>query len=417
VCEFDDEPHLYFNAGPARIPADHQRLLGYCRELGVPLEIFVNENRNAWIQDDRMLAGRPIRNREYVTDVRGFMSELLAKCVSEDALDRPFDGLDIDRVRQFASAFGDLDDDLAYHGSERAGIAGGGMITPAVHKDVRALSELLKGSFWRFSMNWGELMDQAAPMMQPVGGMDQVVAGFMRQVGHLVRLKSQVTSIRIGEAQDGVDVSYLDAEGTLQHVHADYCLNSMPSHILAGIDHNFPAPYRQALEDIGRGKLFKIGFQTKERFWERERIYGGISWTAQDITQIWYPGHGIHQRKGVILGAYTFNPDAGERFARMAPKARLEEAMRQGEKVHPNYRSHIETGVSVAWHRMNHMLGCAARWDEEKRGRYFSVLQSPAGNHFLIGDQVSYHPGWQEGALASALNAVERIDQRTRLAG
>jgi monoamine oxidase len=81
VCEFDDHPDLYFNAGPARIPSTHQRLVGYCRELEVPLQVFVNENRNAWIQDDRMLGGRPIRNREYVTDIRGFMSELLAKSV------------------------------------------------------------------------------------------------------------------------------------------------------------------------------------------------------------------------------------------------------------------------------------------------------------------------------------------------
>ena len=53
----------------------------------------------------------------------------------------------------------------------------------------------------------------------------------------------------------------------------------------------------------------------KERFWEREGIYGGISWTMQDIMQIWYPAHGIHRNKGVMLGAYTF----GERPARRLP--------------------------------------------------------------------------------------------------
>ena len=28
----------------------------------------------------------------------------------------------------------------------------------------------------------------------------------------------------------------------------------------------------------------------------------------QDILQIWYPSHGIHRDKGVLLGAYTFDP-------------------------------------------------------------------------------------------------------------
>ena len=38
---------LYFNAGPARIPSTHRVILGYARRFGVPLETFVNVNRNA----------------------------------------------------------------------------------------------------------------------------------------------------------------------------------------------------------------------------------------------------------------------------------------------------------------------------------------------------------------------------------
>ena len=37
----------YFNAGPARIP-QHHTTLDYCRELGVPIEIFANANADAW---------------------------------------------------------------------------------------------------------------------------------------------------------------------------------------------------------------------------------------------------------------------------------------------------------------------------------------------------------------------------------
>ena len=41
------DPGLYFNAGPARIPSTHRVILGYARRFGVPLETFVNVNRNA----------------------------------------------------------------------------------------------------------------------------------------------------------------------------------------------------------------------------------------------------------------------------------------------------------------------------------------------------------------------------------
>src|SRR5215471_16211585 len=38
-CNFDEG--LYVNLGPGRIPYHHRRMLHYCAELGVPLEIYV----------------------------------------------------------------------------------------------------------------------------------------------------------------------------------------------------------------------------------------------------------------------------------------------------------------------------------------------------------------------------------------
>jgi monoamine oxidase len=63
---------------------------------------------------------------------------------------------------------------------------------------------------------------------------------------------------------------------------------------------------------------------------------------------------------------------------------------------------------------MNHMLGCSADWSPELRARHFARIQAPVGRHYMIGDQVSYHPGWQQGAMHSALHAVADIDRRVR---
>ena len=49
--------------------------------------------------------------------------------------------------------------------------------------------------------------------------------------------------------------------------------------------------------------------------------------------------------------------------------------------------------------------------------QWFKKLQAPVGAHYLIGDQVSYHPGWQEGAIASAHHAIADIDARVRAGG
>src|SRR6266446_2551698 len=57
---------MYFNAGPARIPSHHQGLLGYCKLLGVPLEVEVNFNNSALLQADRVFAGKPIQERQAI---------------------------------------------------------------------------------------------------------------------------------------------------------------------------------------------------------------------------------------------------------------------------------------------------------------------------------------------------------------
>ena len=142
-----------------------------------------------------------------------------------------------------------------------------------------------------------------------------------------------------------------------------------------------------------RGSLVKLAFQAQRRFWEDEQIYGGISWTNQDITQIWYPPHGIHAGTGVILGAYAFDDEPGTRLTRLSPAERIEAALAQGEKVHPDYRRHVGRGVSVAWYRMNHVLGCSTRWTDEAMRDHFATLQNPAGRHYMVGDQISHHPG------------------------
>ena len=166
---------------------------------------------------------------------------------------------------------------------------------------------------------------------------------------------------------------------------------------------------------LGRGRLFKIGIQMRKRFWEEDNIYGGISWTNQNIEQLWYPSHGIFGEKGVVLGAYTWSGENAEFFARMSPAERFETALTQGEKLHPDYRKHAETFVSVPWQRMNHHMGCTAMWTPEARARYFSYLQQPLnGRHFMMGDQISYHPGWQEGAFSSAHNALTLMQERVR---
>src|SRR6202012_42774 len=99
TCAFE-EGH-YFNAGPARLPSIHTTMLGYCRELGVPLEVEVNTSRGTLLQCDKMNGGVPVEQRQMVTDTRGHVAELLAKSVNKGALDEDLSSEDKERMLAF----------------------------------------------------------------------------------------------------------------------------------------------------------------------------------------------------------------------------------------------------------------------------------------------------------------------------
>src|SRR5262245_22368787 len=75
----------YFNAGPARLPSVHKTILSYCKEFDIPLEVFVNSNRNSLMVSEKAFGGKPVEQRQVLHDGRGYVAELLAKNVKQGA--------------------------------------------------------------------------------------------------------------------------------------------------------------------------------------------------------------------------------------------------------------------------------------------------------------------------------------------
>src|SRR5688572_12925075 len=66
---------LYFNAGPMRISHHHHTTLAYCRELQVPVEVFVADADSAYLYQTRSprLTGQRVRLREARADFDGYI--------------------------------------------------------------------------------------------------------------------------------------------------------------------------------------------------------------------------------------------------------------------------------------------------------------------------------------------------------
>ena len=117
VCTFDEGQHV--NLGAWRIPYTHTGVLNYCKELGVPLQIFLNEADGSYFYYEGTAAGSlsntRVRLREVKADLIGHTNELLAKAIDQRRLDVPLTAEDQQRLVGYLVAQGYLSSsDRAY---------------------------------------------------------------------------------------------------------------------------------------------------------------------------------------------------------------------------------------------------------------------------------------------------------------
>ena len=414
---WDKEAHLYANMGPARIPYHHQTIIGYCKAFGVPLEVFVNENRGALIYDSRTFGGSPVENRYFVHSTRGWVSELLAKAVNRQALDDVLTNEDKEKLLVMLKGYGELDAQYRYAGASRAGyhVTPGAALVAGDLNPRASLQDLLSSEFAKSNLNFTEEWNQAATMLQPVGGMDRIVQAFAQRVEGHIRYNSPVTSLR--KIGDRARVTYRSG-GEERALDVDFAVATVPFPAFAKVPNDFSPAHQAAMRSCQYTQAAKVAFQAGRRFWEEDlHIYGGISWTDQDIGQMWYPSGALMGKKGIVIGAYIRDDSVGTRYAAMPFHERIEGALRCGEQIHPRYRSEVEHGVSVCWPRVPYADGGWAVWSDAARAEHYPVLTRPDGPLYLAGCQISYLPGWQEGSVLSAhavtAALVDRVSART----
>lgn len=421
VCEFSEGQ--YMNCGPARL-AQWMVTLDYCRELGVPIEVFTNVNADAYIYNESsgMQPGHPMRYRTAKSDVYGYVSELLAKASDQGALDTELTAVDKDRLITFLEGWGQLgakSSGYAYTGGPNRGYDPypGAAGSPGTELGpVPGLSDVLAsgvGEYFSFEFEF----DQAMLMFQPVGGMDQIPRALTRAIGaQKVKLGCQATKIE--QRTDGVSVEYTDAAGRAGSIEADYCIAAMPPHLLAKLPHNLGTAVQSALTSITPASASKIGLEYKSRWWETDhRIYGGITETDLDLTHIWHPSYGFHGERGVIIGYYNYDAIA-DAYGKMTPAERQARATELGARIYgPKYQTELASSFSQSWRYIPHLEGA---WhnlpDNSPDAAILKPLNNPAGRVLYAGDWLSYMDAWQHGAITSARKAVTTLHSRVMAA-
>ena len=416
TCAFDDG--LYMNLGPARLPFHHPRTMYYCRDFEVALEVYVMSTTANLFQTDAAFGGQAMPRYRLGNDANQHIAELLGKAINQNALDADITPQDRQVFMGMLRSFGDL---------PSAGSATVGSETPRNHcltpMTVQALCaanprlpmwELLKSNFWMHRFNQPVEGEWQPSLFQPVGGMDKMVEAFVKRVGKSIRFNAEV--FEINNLPDGVQVSWRDRRsGRTSQLRADYCLSNMPLPKLARLKTNLSEDFRQAIDHARIGALYKLAWQANRRFWEEApyNIYGGISYTDSAITQMWYPSNDYLSKRGIVAGSYSYLEQA-EAYGRMTLAERIIAGRRDAVKLHKEFSSEelVPTGkaVSIAWNQAEGQSGGVALWDNNAAdNKAYQRLLAPDGRFFVIGDQVSPMPGWQEGAFLSSEHAVLQV--------
>jgi monoamine oxidase len=277
------------------------------------------------------------------------------------------------------------------------------------------LNQLLDANFWGHRFYQSFEYEWQPTLFQPVGGMDKIVDGFINKVGRLVQYRTEV--LHIETRDDGVTVAIRDLKsGMRSDINADYCISNIPLPILNKIGNNFAPDFCDAVATCVYDPTCKLGWQANTRFWEnnQNQIYGGISYTDDAITQMWYPSYDYFTKNGTLTGVYNYDDDAKE-FGEMTLEDRIKTARKGAIKFHPEFADErivpSNKAVSIAWQNIENEGGGWANWDpnNDNHAKAYARLLAPDRRFHVTGDQVSQLPGWQEGAMMSAEHVVGQI--------
>jgi monoamine oxidase len=401
-CTWDEGQWL--NAGAWRIPYSHTGILNYCKELGVALELFVNEADASYFYYEGPAAGalakKRVRLREIKADIVGQVNELLVKAVDQHALDLPLTAEDQARLVSFLVAQGYLDPrDRRYKAFEDRGPG-----------DPYRLSALLEAGFGNRIRSIPQRDGiAAAPMFHPIGGMDQIPRAFARAIGpDRITFNAEVQAIRQDER--AATVTYRHTKTGRRQVRiADYAVICLPLSILANLDCQLSAETMAAVHETSHSKSAKMGLAMKRRFWEEDdQIFGGHLYSDLPIGEFSYPSTGYFSRNGVLLGLYSNRP-LGDLIDKTVAE-RVEHVLMHSSKVHPQIRQEFESAYGVWWERVEYSRGGYAMTPPKRRAQLSKVE-----NRLLIGSAATApysEPDWQEGAVAAAWQALTSLHER-----
>jgi monoamine oxidase len=167
----------------------------------------------------------------------------------------------------------------------------------------------------------------------------------------------------------------------------------------------------RAIRELNYNPSTKILLQVRRRFWEEQGIVGGVTVTDLPIRRIVYPSHppADGDRRGVLLASYTWGQDAA-RWGALSPDERIERAIHDVAKIHPEIVAECEGGTSYSWYDDPFAVGAFALFEPGQETALHPHIVRPEGRVHFAGEHCSLWHAWIQGAIESGLRAAAAVN-------
>jgi monoamine oxidase len=406
----DFAPGLYAEFGAMRIPRVHDLTLEYCKLFGLELRPFVMGNPKAvvYLGGVRMTAEEAERDpgrlpydlqpRERGRSASALWEEAIAEIreiLRVDGLAVGWEKIVRDYDRYSIEEF------LVYRGFSDGAIEMWANLN-FVEADLNtAFVEQLREDVGRFYED----------MFEVAGGTDLLPRAFCEPLQSHIRFGAEVKAVE----QDPTSVTvHFKTDTGRYRVRGDYAICALPFSVLRNVEMITPLsrPKQKAIRQLAYSASTKVLFQCRRRFWEEdEGILGGSTCTDLPIRRVVYPSHPHPDTgRGILLASYTWGQDAA-RWGAMDPETRLEEALEDVAKIHPQVVEEFEVGTSHAWYEDRWARGAFALFNPEQQTELQAHIVKPEGRIHFAGEHCSLYHAWIQGALESGIRAARQIHE------
>ena len=412
----DGENAGYGELGAMRIPSDHEYTLHYVREMGLSDKlckfVTVFEEQNALMNIEgqvfRMKDAPHLLQERYqgiFTDERyGEKTRLFAAwlqtIVNTIAPESLRKSLERDLQTHLMDELDKLD------------------LTPYFSEDGETinLQKFIKENpFFRSKCSQALdmflsdiVIETSHDLLQIAGGTEQIIHRLADSIKGNIKCNTEVTGLQV--CKDNVRISFRE-NGEFYIRNYDYVLCTIPFSVLRKLELiGFDDKKLESIHNAVYCPATKVAFNCAQRFWEKDGIRGGASFSGEGIRQTYYPSV---KGNTTMLASYTIGEDA-DKMGAMSEAERYDYVKRVVAKIHPEIEGDgmVTDAASIAWGEYKWSAGgCTIYWDGDESNHTINYLEAarPQNTLFFAGEHCSRFPAWIQGSLESSLEAVYDI--------